>query len=206
MGAPSDTLVRVGDDLDDTVIVPPRPEVSHPGPDLDDTVIPMPKSVPVAERRRIDHATGEPVGELETAPEAQPEHPEPNPATQLFYAFRVGLGSESILLDVPCYVGRRPSPPRIASGRAPRLVAVPSPHKEVSSTHLEVRQVGSSVIVTDLRSTNGSIVMIPGSVPRKLRQGESVVVSPGTLVDIGDGNILQVLPMQRRVWPAERQP
>ena len=73
---------------------------------------------------------------------------------------------------------------------------VPSPRREVSSTHLEVCHRGTSVIVTDLRSTNGSIVMVPGNVPRKLRQGESVVVSPGTLVDIGDDNILQILPVQ----------
>ena len=40
--------------------------------------------------------------------------------------------------------------------------------------------------MTDLRSTNGSIVQLPGNAARKLRQGESVVVSAGTLVDIGD--------------------
>lgn len=194
----------MGDDLDDTVIVPPRHDVPSAAPDLDDTVIP----VPTPTRRRIDHATGEFIGEPERGPEREPavDAERSGEASDMFYAFRVGLSSDSILLDVPCYVGRRPSPPRISSGRAPRLVTVSSPHKEVSSTHLELRQVGASVIVSDLRSTNGSIVMIPGSVPRKLRQGESVVVSPGTLVDIGDGNILQVLPTQRRVWPAERQP
>jgi pSer/pThr/pTyr-binding forkhead associated (FHA) protein len=69
----------------------------------------------------------------------------------------------------------------------------------VSSTHLEVRQVGASVVITDLRSTNGSVVSAPGAAPRKLRQGESVVVSPGTLVDIGDGNIVEILP--RRLAP-----
>jgi hypothetical protein len=53
------------------------------------------------------------------------------------------------------------------------------------------------VIVTDLKSTNGSIVMVPGSVPRKLRQGESVVVSPGTLVDIGDDNVIEILSARR---------
>lgn len=188
----------MNDDLDDTVIVPPRARGGPVVPDLDDTVIPMPPPRP---RQRIDHATGLPIYE----PVSEPE-PDIVPAPPLFYAFRVGLGNASILLDSPCYVGRRPSAPRVSSGPPPRLLRVPSALKEVSATHLELRQVGSSVVVTDLRSTNGSIVMIPGSVPRTLRQGESVVVSPGTLVDIGDGNILQVLPMQRRVPPAERQP
>jgi hypothetical protein len=181
----------VGDELDDTVIVPPRARARLETPDLDDTVIPLPQ-------RRIDHATGERV--------EAPVEPEVEASGPMFYSFRVGLGADSIPLDAPCYIGRRPSPPRVVSGAHPRLLRVPSPAKEVSATHLEVRQRGSSVIITDLKSTNGSIVMIPGSVPRKLRQGESVVVSPGTLVDIGDGNILQVLPMQRRILPAERQP
>ncbi len=74
---------------------------------------------------------------------------------------------------------------------------VASPRREVSASHIELRQLGGSVIVTDLRSTNGSVVMLPGSVPRKLRQGESLVVQPGTLVDIGDDNVIQILPMQR---------
>ena len=113
------------------------------------------------------------------------------------YSFRVGQRAQAILLDRPARVGREPAAPRVFSGVSPRLVRVPSPSHEVSGTHLELRQVGSSVIVTDLRSTNGSVVRQPGSVPRKLRQGESVVVSPGTLVDIGDGNILHILPMQR---------
>lgn len=183
------------DDLDDTVIVPPRAQVSDLPPDVADTVIPM------RPKQRIDHATGEPIPEAITVGTSQPDVVE-----TAFYAFRVGVSSEAVLLDVPCYVGRRPSAPRIARARAPKLLQVASPLKEVSASHVELRQVGASVIVTDLKSTNGSIVMIPGSVPRTLRQGESVVVSPGTLVDIGDGNILQVLPMQRRTTPTERQP
>ncbi len=113
------------------------------------------------------------------------------------YSFRVGEHSQPVMLDRPARVGREPAAPRIPTGVVPRLVRVASASQEVSATHLEVRQVGGSVIVTDLRSTNGSVVLQPGSVPRKLRQGESVVVTPGALVDIGDENILQILPMQR---------
>ena len=124
-----------------------------------------------------------------------------------FYQFQLGSHTEPIPLDRPCFIGRRPSSPRVQHGTPPRLLRVDSPLKQVSSTHLEVRQLGSSVIVTDLKSTNGSVVLVPGSVPRKLRQGESVVVSPGTLVDIGDDNILQILPMQRlgQVGPDEAE-
>lgn len=189
----------MGDDYDDTVIVAPHVIDPLATPDFGDTVIPVPPPLP---KRKIDHATGEEIAESGSAPTPQPPHPAA--VEPMFYAFRLGLGSDLLLLDSPCYVGRRPTPPRITSGIAPQLLQVPSPLKEVSATHVEMRQDGASVVVTDLKTTNGSIVMIPGSVPRTLRPGESVVVSPGTLVDIGDGNILQVLPMQRRIAPAER--
>ena len=122
----------------------------------------------------------------------------PRPAsTAPIYSFRIGGLREPIRLDRPVRIGRRPSVPRILTGATPRLVRVVSPQREVSATHLELRQTGSTVVVTDLRSTNGTVVHVPGSVPRKLLQGESVVVSPGTLVDIGDENILQILPLER---------
>ena len=103
------------------------------------------------------------------------------------------MNGDPIPLSAAVYVGRKPSAPRIFSGSLPRLVAVPSPLREVSSTHVEVRQHGSSVIVTDLGSTNGTVVSTPGSEPLRLRQGESVVVIPGTVVDIGDGNRIDIL-------------
>jgi pSer/pThr/pTyr-binding forkhead associated (FHA) protein len=112
------------------------------------------------------------------------------------HRFRIN-GHEPIGLDLPAIIGRKPSAPRISSGRLARLVRVPSPLREVSSTHLELRQHGASVIVTDLKSTNGTIVAIPGFSAQKLRQGESVVVSAGTVVDIGDGNLVEILPVER---------
>ncbi|MEO7123745.1 MAG: FHA domain-containing protein [Lacisediminihabitans sp.] len=122
-----------------------------------------------------------------------PVHPvAPTPV----YGFRVG-DRAPISLDVPVLIGRKPAAPRIPGNVLPRLVRVSSPLSEVSGTHLELRQEGSSVIVTDLRSTNGTIVRMPGFRPVKLRQGESLVVRPGTLVDIGDGNVFEILPPPR---------
>jgi hypothetical protein len=116
------------------------------------------------------------------------------------FSFRINTHAP-IPLDVPAFIGRRPVPPRVPGVVAPRLVRVPSPLQEVSGTHLEVSQQGSSVVLTDLKSTNGTIVRMPGVPPLKLRQGESVVVLPGTLVDIGDGNVLEILPMRRLIAP-----
>jgi hypothetical protein len=112
-----------------------------------------------------------------------------------YYCFRLG-GGQVYRLDTPVYIGRKPSSPRIVTGTLPRLLRVASPSMEVSSTHVELRQEGSSVVVTDMRSTNGTFVSQPGASPVKLRQGESMVVTPGTLVDIGDGNVLEILPIR----------
>lgn len=108
------------------------------------------------------------------------------------FALKIGTHAP-IPLDVPAYVGRRPSTPRITSRQMPRLVMVPSPKREVSSTHLEIRQEGATVVVTDLGSTNGTIVTSEGFSPRGLRQGESVVVGAGSVVDIGDGIRIAVI-------------
>ena len=124
------------------------------------------------------------------------------PAERSAHSFRIGDRSP-ISLDIPALVGRRPVAPRIPGRELPRLVRVSSPLNEVSGTHLELRQDGASVVVTDLRSTNGTIVRMPGSRPVKLRQGESVVVRPGTQVDIGDGNVLEILPSPRLAVPRD---
>lgn len=174
----------MSDDHEDTRMVSSRPAVdavSNPSVlDSGDTLL-------TGQVLSVSRAAGAP---------AVVTDPLPLPASGT-YSYRIGAYAEPISLEVPSYVGRKPTSPRMPTGDAPRLVRVASPRKEVSSTHLEVRQLGASVVVTDLRTTNGSIVMVPGSIPRKLLQGESVVVTPGTLVDIGDDNILQVLPMQR---------
>ena len=146
--------------------------------DLEDTVVP-----------REDRRAGTPPLQ---------EEPPVEPAPSL-YGFRVSGSSRTILLDAAARVGRAPTPPRIPHRRPPRLIRVASPTGEVSSTHLEVAQQGTSVVVTDLRSTNGSVVSVPGRPPRALRQGESMTVTPGTLVDIGDGIVIEILPLQSRL-------
>ena len=41
-------------------------------------------------------------------------------------------------------------------------MTVPSPGHDISRTHLEVAPEGWSVVVTDLHSTNGTILVRPG--------------------------------------------
>ncbi|WP_158863963.1 FHA domain-containing protein [Leifsonia sp. AG29] len=120
-------------------------------------------------------------------PETEPVIRPKAPAS---FAVRLPSG-ESIPLDEPVVLGRRPVAPRVGSGPVPRLVAVASATQEVSSTHARIEQSGDAVVVTDLRSTNGTRVTGPGGSVR-LRPGESRVVLIGARVDIGDGNIIEI--------------
>jgi hypothetical protein len=108
--------------------------------------------------------------------------------------FRVVGGPERIL-TAPVLIGRRPMPPRVAglAGPEPELVIVDSPQSVVSSTHLELRLEGTRLVATDLRSTNGTIVRSAAGV-RRMRAGESLVVTPGSSIDLGDGTIIEILP------------
>ncbi|AAT89048.1 conserved hypothetical protein [Leifsonia xyli subsp. xyli str. CTCB07] len=114
------------------------------------------------------------------------------PPAPVSYAIRIGSGDD-IPLDVPVLLGRRPTVRGLDSGVAPRLLPVPSPTQEVSGTHLRIEQSGDAAVVTDLRSTNGTVVLRPGAQAVQLRPGESAVVLAGTVVEIGDGNIIEII-------------
>lgn len=194
-------------DLDDTVIRPVRALLHDETEDLSDTII----SGEVAARRNnaerstdVKPSSGVEQGVSPRPDRRQPESshvpqsPQAPPATQALprYGFRVNT-SEPVGLDRPAYVGRRPSLPRVVGTMPPRMITVPSPLGEVSGTHLELHMQGAMVIATDLRSTNGTSVSIPGAVPVRLRQNDSIVVSPGTLIEIGDNNVIEILSMRR---------
>jgi hypothetical protein len=116
-------------------------------------------------------------------------------ARDVIPVYSVDLGDRIESLSAPLVIGRNPSPPRIAKGMAPRMVRVSSPLKEISSSHLEIRQEGTTVVVTDLGSTNGTIVTIPGAASQRLRSAESIVVVPGSIIDLGDSVVIEVLPL-----------
>lgn len=101
-------------------------------------------------------------------------------------------GGEPVPIDVPVYIGRNPSPPRVATGPV-SLVRADSPTGVVSSTHLELRAEGRRLVATDLRSTNGTVVRSASGV-RRLRPGESVVVTPGTALELGGETVVEILP------------
>ncbi|MEY2849646.1 MAG: hypothetical protein RI885_2313 [Actinomycetota bacterium] len=114
------------------------------------------------------------------------------------YRYRINDGP-IVDLDEVTLIGRKPRENRVPTAEHRALVTVASPSREVSSTHLELMQHGASIVVTDMRTTNGTRVAMPGAAPVVLLPGESVVAVPGTVIDIGDGNVIEILPMRRFV-------
>ena len=123
--------------------------------------------------------------------EANPPAPKPTRARPC----RVRIGSQAPFeLHVPVYIGRRPRGPRQTGGDQVMLIEVPSPTREVSASHLLIEQRGREVVVTDLKSTNGTAVTLPGSPRIKLTQGDSIVLPPYSRIEIGDGTVIEILP------------
>jgi pSer/pThr/pTyr-binding forkhead associated (FHA) protein len=90
-------------------------------------------------------------------------------------------------LDRPVLIGRAPSGDR-SDSRAPRLMTVPSPNHDISRTHLEVAAEDWQIVVTDLNSTNGTVLVRPGAVDRQqLTPREPVTVQLGSVIELGDG-------------------
>lgn len=103
----------------------------------------------------------------------------------------------SVDVDRAILVGRAPQARRFSSEEQPRLITVPSPQQEISSTHLEVRPGSGadhgSAVVTDLGSTNGTVLIQPGLPPESLRAGIAVQLIPGAVIDLGDGVSIRVV-------------
>ena len=115
------------------------------------------------------------------------------PRQTLSAVYRFQVGDQEVSLTEISYIGRNPQPPRIRSAAGFQLVTVESATREVSGTHLKLEQVGNTVVATDLASANGTVAHVPGAAPMRLRPAVSVVVGPGTRLEIGDGNIVEIL-------------
>jgi pSer/pThr/pTyr-binding forkhead associated (FHA) protein len=57
---------------------------------------------------------------------------------------------------------------------------------DISRSHLEVSLDEWHVLVTDLKSTNGTVVTLPGRSPERLRPGQALMIEPGTVVTLAD--------------------
>ncbi|QCR43672.1 hypothetical protein C1N91_09130 [Curtobacterium sp. SGAir0471] len=191
-GAEPDGL-RDDDPYGDTVIRPVRGVGPGPGPVADDTVL--------RDRPGRPTPTGTPGG---APPSAAVPRSDEQPVRRRTPSVRIG--GRTVRLDRPLVVGRRPAAPRVVVDDGPVLVPVPSPSGQVSSSHLLVHAAGEAAVVEDLRSTNGTVVRPPGAAPFRMAAGASIVVLTGTLVEIGDGNVVEVLSPHLRVGPDDGLP
>ncbi len=180
----------VHEETDDTIPHAVRERLARAVVDVDEVEVALGDTV-------VRATPGAP--ERAAAPEREaPELPPVPAALRPRHRIRVG-GDEPVELDRPVLIGRRPRPGRVPSGVPPRLVSVASAEGGISSTHLELREQGAVVVATDMRTLNGSEVMVPGSPVQALQRGASVVVTPGTRIDLGEGVVVEVLGPARPV-------
>ena len=188
------------DQLDDTVLRAPGEAPGDAGSDpLDDTVLrpahPGRHRGPPSARTAPTRAA--PALVATSGADRQGDVPAAVPS--------IRIGARVLRLDRPVVVGRRPSPPRVVQGPVPELATVPSPGGVVSSSHVVFHAAGSTAVVDDLHSTNGTVVRAPGAPAHRMPAGASMVVLTGTVVDIGDGATIEVLsPYLRSVPPVGR--
>jgi hypothetical protein len=101
---------------------------------------------------------------------------------------RMHISTGEVLdLDHSLVIGRHPSVSRVLGGVMPRLVQVHSGSGDISRSHVEVRLEGWDVLLVDLEATNGTVLVREGQVPRRLGQGEQVLLRNGDIAELGDG-------------------
>lgn len=96
------------------------------------------------------------------------------------------------VLDEALVLGRSPSVSGVPGGQLPRLVTVPGGDQDISRSHVRIALEGGTVVVTDLHSRNGTVIVLPGGDKQKLRAGEPTPVIVGTIVDLGGGIELRI--------------
>lgn len=109
----------------------------------------------------------------------------PPPAPPVLLALRLPDGNE-LGAQTPVVIGRRPWSVESDTLSAVH-VAVPSPRREVSATHLEVSEVAGELSARDLGSTNGTVVISPARPPRLLDGRRSTPLIEGDVLDVGEG-------------------
>ncbi len=89
-------------------------------------------------------------------------------------------------LDRDVVLGRAPSAGDVDRAARPHLVQLASPGNDISRNHVRIGLEGWHVLVTDLGSTNGTVVTLPGQQPVRLRAHDAFTIVPGTIVNIAD--------------------
>ncbi len=110
--------------------------------------------------------------------------PQPTPRPSLG-TMRLSTGNV-YELDRNFIIGRQPSASREQGSVLPRMVQVPSESGDISRSHAEIRLEGWHVMLRDLFSTNGTVLIREGQLPRRLAQGEAAILLDGDVAELGD--------------------
>lgn len=93
---------------------------------------------------------------------------------------------EEVALDQDIIIGRRPRSSAGAGRQPARLVIVPSPRKQISRSHCELRIDDWDVRLHDLGSNNGTYLTRPGQAPVRLDENVPTMLKPGDVVELGE--------------------
>ena len=93
---------------------------------------------------------------------------------------------EEVALEQDIIIGRRPRSSAGAGRQPARLVIVPSPRKQISRSHCELRIDDWDVRLHDLGSNNGTYLTRPGQAPVRLNENVPTVLKPGDVVELGE--------------------
>ncbi len=136
--------------------------------DLDDTIVRLVEPAPPLAR-------------------TEPLMVQAEPESVVRWSVRVRGTSTVVPLDRPVEIGRRPGARRINVLPVPRRVVIPEQQGEVSARHLRVEQLGETLVVHDLGSTNGVVVHWATGASRRLRPGESIAVLSDAVIALAEG-------------------
>jgi hypothetical protein len=197
LNAGDDTIISSVSPLEDTIIGAPEDATIVGVSPQEDTAVELDATVVSDEDTIISVAEHTSIGVKEDSTTTNviteiPVSANEASATVSTSCYLADIHGGMYSLDQPVVFGRMPTAPRSAA-QSVRLVVVASPTGVVSGTHVRVEAVGSTVVVTDLHSSNGTRIQMTGRPEMLLGPGESVTVGTGAKIDIGDGNRLEVL-------------
>lgn len=99
---------------------------------------------------------------------------------------------DSVLVRGQVVIGRAPAVERFDDDAV--ALRVPSPGHDISRTHALVLPDGDRLHVVDLHSTNGTILATGDGEPFELDPGVPTPLPIGSVIDLGDGITIEVLP------------
>lgn len=166
--------------------VQPEPRDPQPEPIQVEQVV---EEIPAVSDNLLEDLPEDPEPFYEEAPVDAPEPVMPAPAKPREKKF-VLRAPDGVLhvIERLTLVGRAPH-----GDDDPQIIRVQSPNQDISRTHLSVRPAAGGIEVTDEHSTNGTIITMPDGNRYSLTPGSATFVQEGTRIDLGDGQVLDVL-------------